>query len=319
MFNYVIAGITQLETIIKVDNIPVAYQVCTEANNAIHSSAGGDAFNISLALKWLGDDVRFMTVVGENQNLSIFNPEDREVTLDTDYVMPIMKETPVEVMLYDNNRKQQVFDDLKDIREAVYDMSKVEPVADEADMFILTNANFCRPFIKLAKDHGKKLAVKIHNFQREKEKYNEDFLKNADILYFTDNSIQEEPFSFIQDMVDKYQPDMIILGQGEKGLILYDKFRDIKAHYDTVASSQVVNLAGGDNAFFACFIHYFMKTKDSKVAMHKALLFCSHKIGYMGTSNGFMTEEQLDHWDEVVWDPRGMDSLKGNVTIPGPQ
>ena len=310
MFNYVVAGITQIETIIKVDNIPIAYQPCTEANDAIYNSAGGDAFNMSLALKWLGDEVKFMTVVGEKQDLSIFNPDDREVTLDTEYVMPIMKETPIEVMFYDDRRKQQVFGDLKDIRSAVYDMSKVEPVADAADMFILTNANFCRPFIKLAKDRNKKLAVKIHNFRRDKEIYNADFLENADILYFTDNSIREEPFSFIQDMVDKYQPDMIILGQGENGIIFYDKFRDIKAHYDAVASSKIVNLAGGDNAFFACFIHYFMKTKDPRMAVHKALLFCSHKIGFMGTSNGFMTEDQLDHWDELVWDPRGTENTQ---------
>ena len=170
MFNYVVAGITQLETIIKVRQIPIEYRSHTEAHDAIHMSAGGDAFNISLALKWLGDQVKFMTVVGEKQDLSIFNPSDREVTLDTDYVMPVMRESPIEVLLYDDRRKQQGFEDLKDIRDAEYNMALVEPIADEADMFVLSNANFCRPFIDMAKKHDKKLAVKIHNFRRDKEK-----------------------------------------------------------------------------------------------------------------------------------------------------
>ena len=320
MFNYIIAGITQRETIIKVKKIPIEFALSTESHEAIHTSAGGDAFNISLALKWLGDQVEFMTVVGREQDLSIFNPENREVTLDTNYALPVMRQTPIEVMFYDDMRRSQTFEDLKDIRDAEYDMSLAEPIADNADMFVLSNANFCRPFIDLAKQHGKKLAVKIHNFRRDKEKYNVDFLENADILYFSDNSIQgEDPYEFVQDIADKYGPDVIILGQDGGGCILYDRYREIKVHYDPVKSTQIVNTAGSGNAFFACFLHYFMKTEDPKVAVHKALLFASHKIGYMGTSNGFMTEEQLDNWDEIVWNPKGtsngITSLTGGLDI----
>ena len=119
MFNYIVAGITQLETIIKVRHIPIEYEPNTSSHDAIHTSAGGDAFNISLALKWLGDEVKFMTVVGEKQDLSIFNPQDREVTLDIDYVMPVMHESPIEVLFYDERRKQQGFEDLKDKSVAV--------------------------------------------------------------------------------------------------------------------------------------------------------------------------------------------------------
>ncbi len=317
MFNYIVAGITQLETIIKVRHIPIEYEPNTSSHDAIHTSAGGDAFNISLALKWLGDEVKFMTVVGEKQDLSIFNPQDREVTLDIDYVMPVMHESPIEVLFYDERRKQQGFEDLKDIRDAEYNMNLVEPIADDADIFVLSNANFCRPFIDMAKRHNKKLAVKIHSFRRDKEKYNTDFLENANILYFSDNSIQEEPFSFVQDIAERYNPDIIILGQGDQGVILYDRYREIKVHYDPVKSVKIVNMAGSDNAFFACFLHYFMKTEDPKMAVHKALLFSSHKIGYMGTSNGFMTEEQLDHWDELVWNPRGNSAFGGGFNIPG--
>lgn len=319
MFKYIIAGITQRETIIKVDKLPLGFAAHNESHDSIHFSAGGDAFNISLALKWLGDEVKFMTVVGENQDLSIFNPHQREVTLDTDYVLQVMKETPIEVMFYDNKRRKQVFEDLKDIRDAEYDMSLLTPEIGDSDMFVLSNANFCRPFIELAKEHKKKLAVKIHNFKREKEKFNVDFLENANILYFSDNSIDEDPFEFVQSIADTYGTDVIILGEDEGGCILYDRYRKIKVHYDPVKSTKIVNTAGAGNAFFACFLHYFMKTEDPKMAVHKALLFASHKIGYLGTSNGFMTEEQLDHWDEVVWNPKGtgnsIASLAGGLDI----
>ncbi|MBO6214367.1 MAG: carbohydrate kinase family protein [Lachnospiraceae bacterium] len=306
MSRFIVAGITQLETIVKVKGIPVKFEPYSGERDTIYISAGGDAFNESLALKWLGDDVEFMTVVGENQDLSIFNPSDREVTLPTDYVLPIIKETPMEVLLYDTRRKKQRFEDLKDIREARFDMMLVEPLIPACDMMILSNVNFCRPFIAGALDNQKKLAVKIHSFNREKEIYNEDFLKNANILYFNDNSIDEEPFGFVKEMAEKYDPEIIILGQGAQGVIIYDKVKDFTVHYDAVRAGNIVNTAGAGNALFACFLHYYLKTGDSKAAIHKALLFAANKIGYMGTSNGFMTEEQLEQWDQLIWNPRGV-------------
>ena len=304
MSKFIVAGITQLETIVKVKEIPIKYEPYTGERDTIYIAAGGDAFNESLALKWLGNDVEFMTVVGENEDLSIFNPINREVTLSTEYVLPIIKETPMEVLLYDTRRKAQRFEDLKDIRNASYDMMLVDPLVPGCDMMVLSNVNFCRPFISRAKDNNKKLAVKIHSYKRDKEIYNEDFLKNADIIYFNDNTIEDDPYDFVKEMAGKYDPEIIVLGQGENGVLIYDKYKDFSAHYNAVNSKQIVNTAGAGNALFACFLHYFLKTGDSKISIHKALLFASNYIGYMGTSNGFMTEEQLEHWDNLIWNPR---------------
>jgi ribokinase len=210
----------------------------------------------------------------------------------------------MEVLLYDARRKAQRFEDLKDIRDAQYDMMLVDPLVPECDMMVLSNVNFCRPFISRAIDYKKKLAVKIHNFKRDKEIYNEDFLKNANIIFFNDNSIEEDPYDFVKEMSDKYDPEIIILGQGDKGVMIYDKAKEYTAHYDAVNTRQIVNTAGAGNALFACFLHYYLKTADSKLAIHKASLFASNKIGYMGTSNGFMTEEQLEQWDNLIWNPR---------------
>ncbi len=305
MSRLIVAGITQIETIVKVKELPIAFEPYICEKDTIYIAAGGDSFNESLALKWLGDEVEFMTVVGKNQDLSIFNPAGREVNLSTEYVLPILEETPHDVLLYDARRKKQHFEDLKDVRDAKYDMSLVDPLIPQSDMIVLSNVNFCRPFIHLAKDNGKKLAVKIHSFKREKEIYNEDFLSNADIIFFNDNSINEEPYEFVKDMVKKYDPGIVILGQGGEGAIIYDKEKDFIVHYNAVKSVNIVNTAGAGNAFFACFLHYYLKFGDSKAAIHKALLFAANKISYMGTSNGFMTEEQLEQWENVVWNPRG--------------
>lgn len=301
MSKFVVAGIIQIETIVKVDRIPIEYAPVTSAPNTIFTSAGGDAFNESLALRWLGDKVDLLSVVGRNQDMSVLNPTDREVTLNTDYILPIIDSTPTQVVLYDKDRQEQIFEDIKGLREAEYRMSMVPPMVAGCDIVVLSNANFCRPFIEVAKQYNKKIAVNIHTYLTEKEKYNVDFLENASILYFSDDTIKSDPFDFVRDIADRYNTDIIILGQGSKGLILYDRQKDINVHYDTVKTNEVVNTTGAGNAMFACFLHYYQETGDSVLAIKNAMLFASYKIGYMGTSNGFMTVEQLEQWRSLIW------------------
>jgi ribokinase len=301
MGRFVVAGVIQIETIVKVDKIPIEYSPVTSVPDTIFTSAGGDAFNETLALSWLGDKAELLSVVGRSLDFGILNPPDREVTINTDYVLPVIDSTPTQVVLYDRERKEQIFEDIKSLRDAEYRMSMVPPMVAACDMVVLSNANFCRPFIQAAKDFNKKIAVNIHTYNPEKEKYNVDFLENANILYFSDDTIETDPFDFVRGIADKYNTDIIILGQGSKGLILYDKKRDINLHYDTVKTNEVVNTTGAGNALFACFLHYYQETGDSTLAIKNAMLFASYKIGYMGTSIGFMTVEQLEQWRSLIW------------------
>ncbi len=301
MSKFLVAGVTQIETIVRVDKIPVSYAPLSSVQDSIYTAMGGDAYNESLALKWLGDDVTFMSIVGRNQDLGLINPPDRRITLSTDYIIPQMQETPTEVVLYDKQRKQQIFEDIKDLRENVYDMNVVTPIAGACDMMVLANANFCRPFAKTAAELGKPIAVNIRSYKPEKEKYNTDFLEPAKVLYFSDDTLSEDPYDFIDRMASTYGTEIIILGQGSEGLILFDKTKDIKAHYKTVKTNEVVNTIGAGNALFACFLHFYMETGDSVNAIKNALLFASYKIGYMGTSNGFMTVDQLEQWRNLIW------------------
>nr|WP_297705626.1 carbohydrate kinase family protein [uncultured Butyrivibrio sp.] len=301
MSKFLVAGVTQIETIVRVDNIPVSYSPLTSVADSIFTAMGGDAYNESLALEWLGDDVTFMSIVGRNQDLGMINPPDRKITLSTEYIIPQMKETPTEVVLYDKNRKQQIFEDIKDLRENVYDMSMVAPIAESCDMMVLANANFCRPFAKEAAARNKPIAVNIRSYKPEKEKYNTDFLEPAKVLYFSDDTLSEDPYEFIDRMSGTYGTEIIILGQGSEGLILFDKSKNLRVHYKTVKTNEVVNTIGAGNALFACFLHYYMENGDSVNAIKNALLFASYKIGYMGTSNGFMTTDQLEQWRNLIW------------------
>ncbi len=301
MGKFVVAGITQVETIVRVDKVPIVYTPLTTEINSIYTGLGGDAYNESLALRWLGDDVKFMSIIGRDRSVDELNPPGNEILLSTEYVVQSMDETPNCVILYDKERRKQIFEDIKDLRDTTYDMSMFAPLAGWADMVVLANANFCRPFAVAAAEYNKKLAVNIRNFCREKEKYNREFLDAASILYFSDDQLEEDPYEFIKSISKTYGTDIIIMGRGSKGVILFDKAGGFMADYKTVKTNEIVNTVGAGNALFACFLHYYQETGDSVNSIKNALLFSSYKIGYMGTSKGFMTTEQMEQWRNLIW------------------
>lgn len=302
MGKFLVAGIVQRETIVKVDNIPIQYEGVTMKSDTIFTSMGGDAYNEALALTWLGNSVDFMTMIGREESKRIVDSQDGEVQLVTDYVLPVLKDTPMAVVFYDVvSRKQQSFEDLKDIREVAYDEELFRERAARAEMLVVSNVNFCRPLVHIGKELRKPIAVNLKEYRKDKLEYNEEFLKAADILYVSDDYLIEEPYEFVKELAAKYRPEIIILGQGAAGLILYDKNKNIITHYNTVKTNEIVNTVGAGNALFSCFLHFYNKTHDSVFAVKNAMLFASFKIGFMGTSNGFMTEQEIQKWHNLIW------------------
>ena len=113
MGKFLVAGIVQREPFVKVDRIPIEYAGVTVKPDTVFMNTGGDAYNESIALKWLGNSVDFMTMIGREDGMELLNPPDCEVELVTDYVLPRLRQTPTAVVFYDSSRKQQIFGDTK--------------------------------------------------------------------------------------------------------------------------------------------------------------------------------------------------------------
>ena len=65
MSRFMVAGFVQLETIVKVDSLPIPYFQFQSIPDMINASIGGCGYNESVALKWLGNEVDFMSMVGK--------------------------------------------------------------------------------------------------------------------------------------------------------------------------------------------------------------------------------------------------------------
>jgi ribokinase len=140
-------------------------------------------------------------------------------------------------------------------------------------------------------------------------------LENADIIYISDDTIEGDPYEFIDDFARRYDPEIIILGQGKTGLILYDRDRHVKIHYNSVKTNEVVNSLGAGNALISGFIHYYLETKDSVNAIKNGLLYASYKTGFMRTCEGFLTPEQVEQWRDLIWKTQSVTDMYG-VEVP---
>ena len=302
MSKFMVAGFVQFETIVKVDERPLPYKQFESIPETINTDIGGAGFNQAMALRWLGNEVDFMSMVARNLSKRQIDAylKRNEVDLSTDYVLPMLDGMPTSVILYCNGEKQ-TFEDVKDIRHVEYDFELLESHIQDKDMVVMSNCNFCRPIIGLAQKYNKPIALNVRSMRADKIAPKEDFMKAADILYISDDDIERDPYDIVNDCREKYDPKILIMGLGNKGVILYTKEDNSVLEYKPVKTNEIVNTVGAGNALFSAFIHYYAKTKNAKESIKNALLFASYKIGFVGTSNGFMTEQQIEQWKRLIW------------------
>lgn len=303
MSKFLVAGFVQFETIVKVDDLPLPYKEFESIPETINTDIGGAGFNEAMALRWLGDEVDFMSMVAKNMSRTQIHAylEKNDVNLSTDYVLQKLDGMPTAVVLYKSSGKKQVFEDVKDIRTVEYDLDLFERQIQDKDMVLISNCNFCRPLLALAKQYKKPLALNVRSMRAEKIANKADFLAAADIVYISDDDLEGDPYDCINECRKKYDPEIIIMGMGSQGVILYIREDNSVIEYKPVKTYDVVNTVGAGNAIFSAFLHYYVKTKDARDAIKNALLFVSYKISFVGTSNGFMTEEQIEQWRKLIW------------------
>ena len=103
------------------------------------------------------------------------------------------------------------------------------------------------------------------------------------ILYFSDDTLHEAPYAFIDRIAATYGTEIIILGQGSEGLILFDKTKDVRVHYKTVKTNEVVNTIGAGNALFDELYRSFKVSKAVvSGVLRKASLLLVNEVLWSG-------------------------------------
>ncbi|HOJ63857.1 MAG TPA: carbohydrate kinase family protein [Spirochaetota bacterium] len=293
MGKILVAGLVNLETTVKIDSFPIPYFPVKYPFFGINTTIGGVGYNISKALSVLGDNVDFLSIIG-NDFIGKTIKERLKLDLIYDrYVVNSLKNTANSVILYDKKGRRQIYCDLKELQETVYPIEYFETAIKECSMSILCNINFCRPFLERAKKYKKDIATDIHVISDIKDEYNKDFMETANILFMSDEGLPCSPEEWAKKLINTYGTEIIVIGLGEKGVLLSVKKDNFIERISAVKTREVVNTVGAGDALFSCFVHFYNRNKDPYDAIKKAIIFASYKIGSTNASDGFLTEKEV--------------------------
>lgn len=298
MSKILISGLINTETTVKIKGFPIEYFPIDYPFFGVNTGVSGVAYNLAKALKALDDDVSLISMTGNDFGAEYVIKQMKEIGVSTDYVKQTLSQTPNSVVLYDEKGKRQIYCDLKDVQDMTYDFEK--EMYDNCDVVIACNINFNRDLLKKAKEDGKLIATDVHVLGDIEDAYNKDFMQYANILFLSDENIKTDYREFLMSIEERYENDIIVLGMGDKGALMYVKEKKKFYELPAVEVGEVVNTVGAGDALFSAFIHYYAKGVSAIDALKKAEIFASYKIGFDGAANGFTNEKKIDELEKTI-------------------
>lgn len=293
MAKVLVSGLINLETTLRVDRFPMAYRPVQFPFFGVKSTISGVGYNVAKALSYLGEEVRFVSLVGGDDAGTLAYHSLQKDQIAATYVLPQLEQTAQSVILYELSGKRMIFTDLKDVQERVYPAERFVPALTGADLAVLCNINFSRPFLSVVKSAGIPIATDVHTISDFQDPYNRDFMAAADILFMSHERLPVSPEAGAEQLMELYNPQILVIGLGGDGALLAVRKDGYLGRVPAVNLRPIVNTIGAGDALFSCFVHTYLTIADPYTALHHALLFAAYKIGTTGGAEGFLTAEEL--------------------------
>lgn len=298
MKRVLVSGLVNIETSVRVNQFPVEYSPIEYAFFGVNTSISGVAYNITGALRALGDQVTLSSYLGNDLYRDVILERITKLGVENRYIKTELRETPTSVNLYDQQGRRKIYCDLKEIQEQVYPAAELETAIQNVDGLVLCNINFNDELVRRAGGYGKPVFSDVHVLSDLYDGYNARFMRAADVLFLSDEGIWGDYGEFLWRIYHEYHNDVIVLGCGEKGAMLLDG-KEQKIHWvDAVYTRPVVNTCGAGDALFSCFVHEYLHGKPPLECLRRAVVFASYKIGASGGAEGFMDAQMLEDWEK---------------------
>jgi acarbose 7IV-phosphotransferase len=294
MANILVAGLINIETTLKIDGFPFEYTPVRYPFFGINSTVSGVGYNIVKALLTLGDQVTFLSMVGDDAAGTLVRDALGKINAADTHVLTQLSQTPQSVILYEPSGRRTINTDLKDIQEQTYPLDRAEAALRGVDLAVLCNINFSRPLLSMAKSMDIPIATDIHAISDLNDHYNRDYMAHARILFQSHERLYMPPEVWARKLWEVYGVEIVVVGMGGDGALLAVRHDNFMERIPAVHTRQVVNTIGAGDALFSSFLHTYLRTRDPYEAIRKATVFASWKIGAVGAAEGFLPESDLD-------------------------
>lgn len=288
MSTILVSGLINIETTVKVDGFPVDYTPVRYPFFGVDATVSGVGYNVAKALTTLGDDVRFVSMVGRDMGGTLTQAQLKADGVPREFMIQELDQTPRSVILYEPGGRRMINVDLKDVQERSYPPVLFEQAAHGIDLAVLCNINFSRPFLTWARERGIPVATDVHAIGDLDSAYDAEFMAAADILFMSDEHLPTDPESWTRRVWARYAPAITVIGMGAQGALLGLREPNQIVHVPAVQVRPVVSTIGAGDALFSAFVHGYARTQDPVRALRDAVVFASWKIGVAGAADGFL-------------------------------
>jgi sugar/nucleoside kinase (ribokinase family) len=294
MTRILVAGLINVETTLKIDQFPIDYNPVRYPFFGINSTVSGVGYNIAKALTVLGDDIDFLSLIGQDAAGRLVCSALEQDRIDGAGVLAQMDHTAQSVILYDPQGKRAINTDLKDIQEQNYPVERFEQSLSGTTLAVLCNINFTRPMLAKAKSAGVPIATDVHAIADIDDDYNRDYMAQATVLFQSHEHLPCSPEDWARRLWARYGTPVAVIGLGSDGALLAVKDDNLIERIPAVYTRPVVNTIGAGDALFSAFVHSYAQTGDPYSSIKKAVVFASYKIGVAGAADGFLDAARLD-------------------------
>jgi ribokinase len=291
-----VSGLINIETTLRVDGFPIAYNPVNYPFFGVNSGVSGVGYNIAKALTALGNRVDFRSLVGADPAGQLVYSALSAGGIASAGVLASLPATPQSVILYDPQGRRQIYTDLKDIQDRTYPQDQFEQAAANCDWLALCNINFSRPMLSLARRAGKPIATDVHTLSDLDDPYNRDFMQAATILFMSDERLPEPPENWARRVSDRFGTDIVVIGLGAQGALLAVRQDHVIERFPVIPTRPVVSTIGAGDALFSAFLHSYAVSGDPYLSLRRAMVFASYKIGVASAAGGFLDEAGLEEW-----------------------
>ena len=289
-----VSGLINLETTVRVDGFPIPYFPVRYPFFGVRSAVSGVGYNVASALTTLGNDVRFVSLIGRDQTGELVRTTLEKAAISDRFIQADLEQTAQSVILYDEAGRRQINVDLKDLQQAAYPGESFAQALSGCRLAILCNINFSRPFLAEVRQRKIPIATDVHAIGSLDDPYNRDFMEHADILFQSHESLPCPPEDWAAHLMERFGTRIVVIGLGKDGALLGVRDDRFLGRFPAQSTRAVVNTIGAGDALFSSFLHFWTRDGDPALALRRAILFASWKIGEKGAAEGFLSEAELD-------------------------
>lgn len=287
-----VCGNVNVETSVPISGFPLDYQPVNYLKFQTTTRVGGVGFNVARALKSLGSEVHFAALTAPDLLGQLVKGQIQQSGLSVKHLSEVLTETPQAVVLNDPAGRRQIFTDLKDLPEAGFSVPLFREALQGVHFAVMTNAPFVKPLVPEVVQSGIPFVTDVQDLQGLTHEYNLPFLEHAEVLFFSHEKLPEAPEHFAPKLARLYGTEAIVVGLGAQGALLYHD-RTL-SHVPAYQRGTVKSTVGAGDALCASFTHFYARGMHPLEALQRAVVFAGIKIGTVGSSEGFLSEPELE-------------------------